>query len=115
MHQTQTTKVAFIGAGDISLLHAEAVKACANTELIGLWNITDDLAQELAELRLGHLVEQQDGEFIAAKAGDDIGTTREIQEPAGREPEQLVAVFVSERVVDILETVEVDGNDRTAV
>lgn len=49
MHQPQTIKVAFIGAGDISLLHAEGIKACTNAELVGLWNITDDLAQEKSQ------------------------------------------------------------------
>lgn len=38
--------IGFIGAGDISLLHAEAVKACPGAELIGLWDITPDLAEE---------------------------------------------------------------------
>lgn len=41
-------QLAFIGAGDISLLHAEAIKNCANAELRGLWNITADLAEEKA-------------------------------------------------------------------
>lgn len=43
-------KIGFIGAGDISLLHAEAIELCSNATLIGLWNITNDLAQEKSEL-----------------------------------------------------------------
>ncbi|MFN0130557.1 MAG: Gfo/Idh/MocA family protein [Verrucomicrobiales bacterium] len=41
-------QLAFIGAGDISLLHAEAIRNCANAELRGLWNYTPDLAREKA-------------------------------------------------------------------
>ncbi|NND07940.1 MAG: Gfo/Idh/MocA family oxidoreductase [Saprospiraceae bacterium] len=43
-------KVGFIGAGDISLLHAEGIAACEHADLIGLWNITDDLATEKSRL-----------------------------------------------------------------
>ena len=32
--------IAFIGAGDIADLHAEAINALPNAELIGLWNRT---------------------------------------------------------------------------
>ena len=38
--------IAFIGAGDISLLHAQGIQACPEAQLIGLWNITADLAEE---------------------------------------------------------------------
>ncbi|MEM7011795.1 MAG: Gfo/Idh/MocA family oxidoreductase [Verrucomicrobiota bacterium] len=40
--------IAFIGAGDISLLHAEAIKNCSGAQLKGLWNYTLDLAEEKA-------------------------------------------------------------------
>ena len=43
------TKIAFIGAGDVSILHAEAIRHCPNAELIGLWNITADLAAEKSQ------------------------------------------------------------------
>lgn len=42
--------VGFIGAGDISLLHAEGIKACPNARLKGLWNITPELANEKSAL-----------------------------------------------------------------
>ena len=38
--------IGFIGAGDISLLHADAITAIPGAQLKGLWNITDDLADE---------------------------------------------------------------------
>ena len=42
-------KIGFIGAGDISLLHAEGLASIPSAELEGLWNITKDLAQEKSE------------------------------------------------------------------
>jgi len=46
----KTIKIGFIGAGDISLLHAEAIQRCAGAELAGLWNITDEHADEKTKL-----------------------------------------------------------------
>lgn len=46
----KTVKIGFIGAGDISVLHAEAIRRCPGAELAGLWNITDDLAEEKCKL-----------------------------------------------------------------
>jgi len=42
------TNIAFIGAGDISLLHAEAIRHCPSAELIGLWSIDESLNQKKA-------------------------------------------------------------------
>ena len=42
--------IGFIGAGDISLLHADAIAAIPGTQLKGLWNITDELADEKCRL-----------------------------------------------------------------
>jgi predicted dehydrogenase len=41
--------VGFIGAGGISIIHGEAIKANKNTKLIGLWNRTQSRAEERAE------------------------------------------------------------------
>lgn len=43
-------KVGFIGAGDISLLHAEGVRASGNAELIGIWNRTQVKAEEKSKV-----------------------------------------------------------------
>lgn len=43
-------KIGFIGAGDISVLHAQAIGQIPDAELVGLWNITDDLAEEKCHL-----------------------------------------------------------------
>ena len=38
MAASDTIGVGFIGAGDISILHAAAVKKCPGAKLVGLWN-----------------------------------------------------------------------------
>jgi predicted dehydrogenase len=43
-----TIGVGFLGAGDISILHAAAVKKCPDAKLIGLWNRSQDRARERA-------------------------------------------------------------------
>jgi predicted dehydrogenase len=40
------TRVGFIGAGDISNLHAEGVRECRDAELLGLWNRTRSRGEE---------------------------------------------------------------------
>ena len=43
-----TIGVGFIGAGDISILHAAAVKKCPGAKLVGLWNRSQDRAKQRA-------------------------------------------------------------------
>jgi len=43
-----TLGVGFIGAGDISVLHASAVRKCPGTKLVGLWNRNQDRANQRA-------------------------------------------------------------------
>ncbi len=45
----ETIGVGFIGAGDVSVLHAEAVRRCPGAKLIGLWNRTAERAVKRAE------------------------------------------------------------------
>ena len=40
-----TVGVGFIGAGDISILHAAAVKKCPGAKLVGLWNRSQERAE----------------------------------------------------------------------
>ncbi len=44
----ETIGVGLIGAGDISILHAAAVKKCPGAKLVGLWNRGTDRAKERA-------------------------------------------------------------------
>src|SRR5205085_7210927 len=43
-----TLGVAFVGAGDVSVLHAAAVKKCPGARLVGLWNRSQDRAKQRA-------------------------------------------------------------------
>ncbi len=43
-----TIGVGFIGAGDIAILHAAAVKKCPGAKLVGIWNRSQDRAKQRA-------------------------------------------------------------------
>ena len=49
MAASDTIGVGFIGAGDISILHARAVQRCPGAKLVGLWNRSQDRAQQRAK------------------------------------------------------------------
>ena len=44
-----STRIGFLGAGDVSLLHGEAVRRCPGAEVVGLWNRTPARGHERAE------------------------------------------------------------------
>ena len=48
MAATDSIGVGFIGAGDISILHARAVDRCPGARLVGLWNRGQDRAKQRA-------------------------------------------------------------------
>ena len=50
-------------------------------------------------------------ELVAAESSNDVGGTHGGPEPRGDSHEQLVAGFVAEGVVDVLEVVDVDEDD----
>ena len=50
----------------------------------------------------------QNGELVTAKAGDVIALAHELPEASGRFDEQLVAGGMAQRVIDLLESVEID-------
>jgi predicted dehydrogenase len=49
MPDPKAINIAFIGSGDISLLHADAVHACPGASLHGLWSIDSDLDKKRAQ------------------------------------------------------------------
>ena len=53
----------------------------------------------------------QDDELVAAEAGDDVGLADMAAQPVGDRAQQQVAARMAERVVDLLELVEVDEKD----
>ncbi|NRA97672.1 MAG: Gfo/Idh/MocA family oxidoreductase, partial [Planctomycetes bacterium] len=46
--QDKPVGVAFIGAGDVSILHAKAIERCPGARLVGLWNRTTERAEQRA-------------------------------------------------------------------
>jgi len=46
----KTVRIGFIGAGIVSDLHAEGIRACPDSELVGLWNRTPQRAEEKSRL-----------------------------------------------------------------
>ena len=44
----KTTKIGFLGTGDISALHAAGVAACPAAELVGVWNLCAEVGREKA-------------------------------------------------------------------
>ena len=57
-------------------------------------------------------VAQQDGELVAAEAGDHVGLADAVVQRAADGADDLVAGLVAARVVDVLEAVEVEQEDR---
>ena len=57
-----------------------------------------------------------DGELVAAHAGDRVGLAHQRAQPIGDHLQELVAGGMAERVVDVLEVVEVEhvGGDHLA-
>ena len=51
---------------------------------------------------------QHDGELVTSEAHEQVGVAQRAREPLSELPEQLVARRVAERVVYLLEVVEVD-------
>ena len=58
----------------------------------------------------------QDDELVAAEPRHDVGLAHDLAQPLGDRAQQLVAAGVAQRVVDLLELVEVDEvyGERTA-
>ena len=57
---------------------------------------------------------EDEGELVSAEASDDVGLAQASAEHAGEADDQLVAGGMAERVVDVLEAVEVDHGERSA-
>ena len=58
---------------------------------------------------------EQHGELVAAEAGGGVARGEPLGEPAGADAQQLVARGMAERVVDLLEVVEVEEEDGEAL
>ena len=58
---------------------------------------------------------QQDAELVAAQAGDRVGVAQRALQPRGDLLQQQVAHVMAERVVDLLEVVEIHDHDHGGV
>ena len=76
--------------------------------------VTQSVGDELDVRAILH-VRQQHGELVAAQARQSVAMAKHLAQPQRDLTQQLVAVGVPERVVDLLEAVEVDEQDRELV
>ena len=75
----------------------------------------DDAVGDDGDVGNGVHIGLNDGEFVAAEPGDGIGFAEQGTHAAGHLADQIVAGLVPERVVDLLEAVEVDYQQGNAV
>ena len=81
-------------------------------DLVALAQAIDDAAGEACGIFAGMDVLLEHDEFVAAEAGDKILGPQHFAQAVGDRAQQLVAAGMAERVVDLLELVEVDEQQR---
>ena len=74
----------------------------------GLADDVDDPLAQAADVGLALGADLDDGEFVAADAGDGVGLAQQRAQPLADFLDELVAGIVAERVVDLLEAVEIE-------
>ncbi len=83
-------------------------------DLVGARDLVDQALCEAARLLRTH-ARQQHGELVASQARDRRRVARDdVTDAAGDLTQQRIAHGVSERVVDRLEAVEIEAEDRRA-
>src|SRR5262245_9835425 len=70
-----------------------------------------DLARQLAGARRVGGGALQDGELITAEACRDFAATQDLPQPAGNLAQQLIANGMAERIVNVLEVIEVEAEN----
>ena len=68
---TKPVGIGFIGAGEVSLLHAKAVNSLPEARLVGLWNYHEDQGKERARLYECHLYDSAE-ELVNDPAVDAV-------------------------------------------
>ena len=86
--------------------------ADAHADLVDDERLVQRPLEQLGAVDRGLVVgrHDHDAELVAAEAGEQAGVADHGPEPVGDQSEQLVAGVVTERVVDLLEAVEVDDH-----
>ena len=78
------------------------------------WLNAAPIGARCARRRLAADAFEQDRELVAAEARHRVGRSRRLHQPLRRRLQQAIAGVVAERVVDVLEVVEVEEHDRHA-
>ena len=81
-------------------------------DLVALAEAIDDAPGEARGVFIGDDVLLEHHEFVAAEARHEILGPQHLAQPIGDGAQQLVAAGMAERVVDLLELVEVDEQQR---
>ena len=84
-------------------------------DLVALAQPVDDAPREVGGVLGGVDVLLEHDEFVAAEARDEILRAQHLAQPVGDRAQQLVAAGMAERIVDLLELVEVDEQQRGQV
>ena len=87
-------------------------------DVVGLADDADQPLRQRSAFRRCVDRDLHDRELVATHAGDRVGLPRHLAQPIGHHPQQLVAGGMAERVVDVLEVIEVQnvgGDDLTAL
>jgi hypothetical protein len=82
---------------------------------IGLANRFDDASSKSRGVFWGAYSGLENNKFVATDAGNRVPVAHGLQEPRGHVAQQLVADVVSEHVVDLLKTIEIEKQDRELV
>ena len=99
-----------LGREDRADRDADPGLAVADDE--GLADHRDDPLAQAADVGLALGADLDDGEFVAADAGDRVGLAQQRAQPLADFLDELVAGIVAERVVDLLEAVEIEHQQR---
>jgi hypothetical protein len=76
-----------------------------------LVRLAERLNEPLGELHcvsFAYRTSLQDGKFVAAKAGHEIGTPQDLTQPLGNTFQQRIADRMSEGIVHLFEVVEIN-------
>ena len=110
------------GAADLLGDHGDADAGADHDGLVadrvGRADRRDQAVGDRQQRRDGRSRRGDDGEFVAADAGDEVVVAHGVGQPLRHRADQLVADRMAERVVDVLEVVEVDiehGRRRAAL
>ena len=102
------------GPASASIITTPALALTVPVQLggVGLLHRIHDAAGDHLEVAAIAHSRQQHGELVTAQAGYQVGGAQAALDAPGRAPQDLVADVVAHRVVDRLETVEVEEHER---